>query len=381
MRRIPLLLGALVTIPVAAASACGSEDASSRLIDTDAAAPDATSVGDAAALPVSANAWVLVHAAAFAPFRLCFSNRAREQPLPSVELMPDSNVVGVDVGSAVRLEPLGGPLGKVFVLPEPSIRAAYPTGGGPGPTCEQLLSSSLGAEAVEVAELTQELSSGVHLLVLAGCRPAAGDPAGSVARCGPSWTPEAGNLRLDVVPLTPFPRVASALPVQAVQLSPALASRAGGRAIALGFGELDAGAPDPLVEGDLPLGVPAPEQPVLVPFDDGDAGAYASHGVFVMLGPGTGDTGDGGSPDASTDGGAREVLLARSLAEIQRLSAPADTPFAWYATAASYALLLLGDPDAPTVDGGAPDPRRALHLLAVPVAEPDADDAGSDEAR
>lgn len=326
MRGFARIFGLLVSVAIAAASACGSEESGFGPAGPDAASPDGASAGDAAALPVSANAWVLVHAAAFPPFRLCFADRARDQPLPSAQLMPDSNVVGVDVGSAVRLDPLRGPLGKVYVLPEPSIRAAYPTGGGAGPTCEQLLSSSLGAEAVEVADLTQELSSGVHLLVLGGCRPAALDPAGSVARCGPSWTPEAGNLRLDVVPLTPFPRVASALPVQAVQLSPALASRAAGRAIALGFGELDAGAPDPLVEGDLPLGVPAPEQPVLVPFDAADGGAYASHGVFVMLGAGTGDA---GSPDASADGGAREVLLARSLAEIQRLSAPADTPLAW----------------------------------------------------
>ena len=54
--------------------------------------------------------------------------------------MPNANVVGVEVGSAVRIAPLkkGAP-GVVYLLSEPVIRASYPPGVTNGPTCDTMI--------------------------------------------------------------------------------------------------------------------------------------------------------------------------------------------------------------------------------------------------
>ena len=57
----------------------------------------------------------------------------------------------------------------------------------------------------------------------------------------------------------------------------------------------------------------------------------------------------------------------------------------YYRSASNYALLLLGDPThKPKLAGGgdnpAYNPRRALHILAVPVLDPTKQDAGAPDA-
>lgn len=337
-----------------------------------------TPFGDAGVVELSANGIVLVHAASFPAFRICFFGALEERPLPSTEVMPESNVVGVDVGTAVRLPPHQGTLGRAFIFPELAIRAFYPAfgGSGVGPTCQQLLNSNK-PDVTEVGTVTEDVSSGVHALVLEGCRPAALDKQASVARCGESWTAATGNLGLHVIALRAYVRRPGApgLPVQLIQLSPALSRMSAGRALGVAFGPLDreGGAPPaPFIEGDVPFRTPVPDPPALLDYAAADLEAYATSGVFVTVGGALDDAGI-----VIPDSGARQVVISQSLEDIQRRSASRALPTDWYAVASSYVVVSVGDPSPVLVDGGPDDDeRRALHLLAIPLAAPDAGDAG-----
>jgi hypothetical protein len=371
------LATAVVAGAVLAVAACALSD------EEAAFAP----VGDAAATPgeggissdaggggqLEANAIVLVHAASFPAFRICFENAQDELPQPSADLMPESNVVGLDVGTALRFPARSEILGRAFVYLESSLRALYPLDGD-GPTCAKLLTTSIGAEALFVGEITESLARGVHALVLGGCRGTTADPTAGPERCGDDWSAASGNLRLRTIPLPAYARYdETRLPLQLLQLSPSLDRRAAGRALGLAVGTIDAGAdalPTPIVEGAARLGVPVPTPPVQLAYA-ADLGSFATTGVFVTLG----DTiGDAGAPlDAGQASEPRELVLAQSLADIQRRSSPRSVPPDWFATASSYVVVSLGDLDPRTADGGPDDdPRRALHLLAVPLGTPDA---------
>ena len=104
-----------------------------------------------------------------------------------------------------------------------------------------------------------------------------------------------------------------------------------------------------------------------------DLASYGTSGLFVTLG---GPVDDAGVPvEAGADAGPREILVAQSLAEIQKQSSPRSLPQDWFAFASSYIVLSVGDPKPIFADGGPDDdPRRALHLLAIPLAAPDAGD-------
>jgi hypothetical protein len=371
---IAFACGLLAAVGLAACSSLGSADSSAVQTDDAGSKSDARSP-DGAAFPgtdaggfIEANAIVLVHAAAFPAFRICFEGAASERPQPTDELMPESNVVGVDVGTAVRLPAHGGKLGRAFVFPESVLRSFYP--GGVGPSCQTLLNAAgTKAFAVEVGEVTDDVSRGVHALVLGGCRPANVDAMASTDRCGASWTAASGNLELTTLSLMAYARLgATRLSVQLVQLSPSLQRRAEGRALGLAFGPIEAGAPDPFVEGAVTFGEPVPNPPADLDYAAADLASYATSGVFVTLG---GALDDAGAP--LDDGGTREVVVAQSLADIQKRSSPRSLPPDWFAAASSYVVLSVGDTDPRLGDGGPDDdPRRNLHLLAIPLATPDA---------
>ena len=377
--------GASALVALGALAACSSltsADATVLPLPSDAGfreggpTSDGGSFSDAgSAVPgasfVEANALVLVHAASFPAFRVCFEGAASDLPQPSVDLMPDSNVVGVDVGTAVRLAARPEMLGHAYVFPEAVLRPLYPTfGGASGPSCALLLQNgSISKSAVDVGVVTADVSSGVHALVLTGCRAASIDPVASKNRCGAGRNAATGNLSL-----TAYARLGETrLPVQLVQLSPALEMRAAGRALGLAFGALDGGAagaiPAPFVEGAVPFGVAVPNPPAVLDYAAADLGSYATSGIFVTLG---GAVDDAGMPTGG-DAGARETLVVQSLADIQKRSSPRSLPPDWFAAASSYVVLSVGDTDPRLSDGGRDDdPRRALHLLAVPLATPDA---------
>lgn len=320
------------------------------------------------------NAVILVHAAKALPFRLCFENDLELRPQPDSQTMPEANVVGVEVGSAVRLGPLKGPPGKVFLFEEPLIRASYPQfgGAGQGPPCKTLLASSLGGVRIELEAIEADLSRGVHLLVLRGC--AADSPLQkySAAECGEGWSAAKGNLSMKEITLTGANRPESAiLPAQVVNLSQPLESARAGRDLVVTFGDL--GAADavhtPVVTNPPLFGNAAPAVPARLPYAADDIAVYESTGIRVGFAAKTADGGAGPS----------EAILDESLAKIQKASSSRDVPPTYYAAASNYALLLLGDPGAKLSDGGADtDPRRNVHLLAVPVIAPKAD-AGTGE--
>jgi hypothetical protein len=365
---------------LAAGMACGSADFASggsnpssdggASRDAGASFPPAS---DAGVAPIPVDAVVLVHGAQFPPFRLCFEGALNEQPTPSAELMPSSNVVGLDVGSAVVLPPKRGRLGKAFLFEESKLRAFYPP-GKTGPSCDALLGASSPAQGKLVGDLQDDLSSGVHLVVLTGCRSLAEDIAATPARCGKDWLPTAGNLALRTVAIQAFARPApSSLPVQALLASTAIEGAAAGRAIGLSFGGIadgggdDAGAIGAPFVDRLALFVPAPSLPYPITYDPSDTAAYASRGFAMSYGAPVDGGADGG------DAGPRETVLTQSLADVQRFSEPNAVPDDWYAVGASYVLLVVGDPDPRLADGGAdPDPRHTAHLLAIPLSAPDA---------
>jgi hypothetical protein len=377
--------GAGALLAIAALAACASLDSSAATTTTPADAGPPGEGGSASdsgrpssdagtlspGVVIEANALVLVHAASFPAFRMCFAGAPNDLPQPSVDLMPDSNVVGVDVGTAVRLSARPEVLGHAFVFPEAVLRPLYPAFGGNGPSCAQLLANAqISSSAVDVGEVTTSVSSGVHALVLAGCRAAAVDPMASKARCGADWDAATGNLALRTLTLTAYARTGETrLPVQLLQLSRALEGVAQGRALGLAFGVLEAGAPAPFVEGAVPFGEAVPDPPANLDVTAADLASYATSGIFVTLG---GALDDAGMP-APGDAGAREVLIAESLADIQKRSSPRSLPPDWFSAASSYVVVSVGDTDPRLGDGGRDtDPRRGLHLLAVPLSTPDA---------
>jgi hypothetical protein len=338
-----------------------------------AAAPKAS--GDTGLVPVD-NAVILVHAAKAQSFRLCFENESDRRPQPDSEVMPQANVVGVEVGAAVRLGPLRGAPGMVYLFEEPLIRAFYPAfgGAGQGPTCKNLLENmNLQTLAQPLGRIDTDLSTGVHLLAVRGC---SSDSLGlqkrTVAECGADWTAKAGNLSVKDITLSgamrPSPGI---LPAQVVNLSQPVESARGTRPLRISFGDLvTPGATQATVALNPPVfGNAQPPQPAALTYDATDTAIYASVGFRVTLGPLA-----GGGPDAGTGG---TTLLEESLARIQKLSSPRDVPTTYYAAASNYALLLLGDPNAKLPDGGVDsDDRRNLHILAVPVIEPKDDTDG-----
>ncbi len=335
------------------------------------AAPMAGS--DNGLVPVD-NAVILVHAAKSQSFRLCFENESDRRPQPDSEVMPQANVVGVEVGAAVRLGPLRGAPGMVYLFEEPLIRAFYPAfgGAGQGPTCKNLLENmNLQTLAQPLGRIDTDLSRGVHLLAVRGC---SSDKLGlfkrTVAECGADWTATAGNLSVTDITLfgakRPSPGV---LPAQVVNLSQPVEGARGKRPLLIAFGDLvTPGASQATVaRNPVVFGSAQPPQPASLTYDATDIAIYASVGFRVSL-----------EPLAGPDGGAATTLLEESLARIQKLSSPRDVPPTYYAAASNYALLLLGDPNAKLPDGGVDsDDRRNLHILAVPVIEPKTDnDAG-----
>ena len=318
----------------------------------------------------SDNGVILVHAAQGPSFRLCFRNEVDRLPQPDSKVMPEANVVGVEVGSAVRIGPLRGAPGEVFLFPEPLIRS-LPSANRT--TCQALLSHpTLSQLAVSLGTVDADLSRGVHLLVVTGCPAKSALHTYTKEQCGDSYEDEGGNLAVRTLALQGGARsTPDELPTQVVHLSQALEQSRAGRTIIVSFGDITSNSARhvSLAEGPELFGalrdLEAPPR-----FDPTEEAIYAERGFRVSLG---------------ADAGAPVVLAQQSLADVQRMSAPRDVPPTYYGAASNYVLLLLGDPEPrDPVDGGPVDDElRKLHFLAVPVIEaaPDAGvDAGGEDA-
>lgn len=335
---------------------------------------------------------LILNAATFYSFRLCFENRGDKVPQPDSTIMPESNVVGVEIGSIVRidkLEPTPGktaanpplPPGRVFVIREKSIRDAQ-LGTEKPFTCGDLINANPADS--RLTENVDYLIAGsiddvegvgvkqAEVLAITGCgtknQLKALDNAATLAdvntvRCGEHYDESAGNLLAKVMPLqASYTHATTAqIPVQLYNVAPAIK--------ALG-GQVSVAFDDPAKDGGKDLGIRdtfAAGDQLMIDVDQTDATNYANHAFNVKV----------------TIGG-DSVTTSQSLADVQSLSSPTETPTTYYQAASNYALLLLGDPShKPKLPDGKDNtvynPRRALHLLAVPVLDP-TKDAGAPAA-
>src|SRR5690349_20110352 len=96
-------------VSAAAVIACGSgDDATTAFGGSDASFSDSGFVVPTsdAGFAATVSGVVLLHAAAFPAFRVCFENYPDLAPQPDTTTMPEANLVGVEVGSLVRIAPL-----------------------------------------------------------------------------------------------------------------------------------------------------------------------------------------------------------------------------------------------------------------------------------
>lgn len=378
------LLGVAGAVLVAAVAACSDV---SSLSDRTAHAPSGNpggadgSRGDlgpegAEASPgaPTASGIVIVHAAAFPAFRLCFENMPELHPQPDSKIMPEANVVGVEVGSVVRLDPLKAP-GRIYVMNERDVRLN-------DFTCGELLhdpSKKLFEDSnYHVANSIDEpLGQGkVHVLAITGCGAKAflshlkTDETNCDKGASRPWDVTKGNLEARVIALEPS-RVGateSTIPVQLIHLAPKLDALVGETGkLEVTFGDLrETGALPQPVASEIPLlGMGSP---VDLQVDQKDLSVYGTHGFRIAV----------------REGDTTKLEVDQSLAAVQDLSSPRDTPDEYYRTPSNYALLLLGDPSAPpAADGGPVASRRQVQLLAIPVLDPsqveqEADAGGSE---
>jgi hypothetical protein len=360
-------------------AACSASEATSGFSDGESS-PDGgkgggsfSDGGGSAAPPPgpSATGVILVHAAGFPSLRLCFESAPELRPQPDSRVMPEANVVGVEVGSLVRIAPLTKAPGKIYVINERYVRS---TPGGDSLTCGELVGPSGTLlpllEYYVAPSLTRTLGTdGVSVLAISGCGSQALLDVLGLAKesCGPGWDVTRGNLQAKVVDLatTADGATDTTLPVQLFQLSQAIEAFRASSPLEIAFGDLvDGGAPgQTVIPGDLFEG----GKQTALAIDQSQPTTYGKWGFRIS---------------ATTPSSSFEVK--QSLAAIQELSSPREVPTTYYGAASNYALLLLGDPThtAKLGDGGANplfNPRQAVHLLAVPVIDPEAD-AGADAA-
>lgn len=338
--------------------------------------------------PDNSKGVILVHASPNLPaFRLCFGKlsggslvstpvSSALRPLPDRALMPDSNVVGVEIGSAVRLSPLGqadvGVLSddRVFAIPEADVR---PGGGADLPCSQRICPTSFSSTCLakdppvvgqrgyyDLGQLPpRAVQDNIQLLVLHGCVPGAADAG--LASCGAGYNPTTGNMKLSVLPLTAYTTLThSQFFVQVAQLSDV----AVGTALSVRYGELGnaASMQDIALSGNFGQIAPSgfPENFTL---DRSASGIYASRGFRISVG---------------------SQIFTKSLAEIQLVTAPQALPEALYASTSNFVVLLLGDPSLSNLEGSAlssmTEPGLLLHLLVVPVGQPVDRDGGVRDA-
>jgi hypothetical protein len=275
MTRRVVFLASIAVAGVAVTLACGdmgAEFASGAA--RDAGSPDGKGIGhdqDADAIG-AASGVVVLHAAAFPPFRLCFENYPDLAPQPDTSLMPEANVVGVEVGSMVRLGALATPPGTVYVINQREVRT----------TPRDPLDRKCGALLADkdfVLDLKYQVAGridrplgvgGVDVLAITGCAGAAWLDGLGISQdgCG-NYDQRKGSLAVVTVPLPIVPiaeATASTRPVQLFHIGWLLeATRSPGERLDVTFGALDASASGPLEEvvaasldrSDSVVGLPA----------------------------------------------------------------------------------------------------------------------------
>jgi hypothetical protein len=360
-RRALFAFVALASLATGTVAACGADSAGSGASGTvDAGSSDSGTSVDAGTVPAPigiANGVILLHAAAFPAFRLCFENYPELRAQPDATLMPRSNGVGVEIGTAVRIPPLDRAPGKVYVFNQKKVVATR--GDSADPSCGHLLdpgTTTKNFEYLEAGEITTPIGTGsVTVLAITGCGndPYLGLLGLDSSECDPPWDGRDGSLKARTLTLVPgSARTEKELPVQLFHLSSVLEKQREGQTLSVSFGELDASGALAQRVADAPALFDA-SAPVTLPLDPSSQSVYKTHGFRIAYG-----------------GAGSGVSIDQSLASLQELSSPDSLPGPYFAVAERYALLLLGDPRIPrTIDGGANPafPLRSVHLVAVPV--------------
>lgn len=350
---------------VSASVACGLSDSATSLESGGGPDPRADGAGGAGVNspgPLSASGIVLAHAATYPTMRLCFGNHPELKPQPDSDVMPQSNLVGIEIGNIARIAPITNP-GRVTVVAERALR-----GGSGDKTCGELVCTGA-ASCLQSSDyrtiadpVTGDLGAGsVEILAITGCGNSdkLNDVGANQADCPQPYDPVAGNLGVRRISLQRSGQATStSIPAVVVSLSPRLESSG---TVDVTFGKLDTQG-DSLAQNPKTFELSAQKT---LTVDQSNAANYGAYGFKVFV-----DT--------------REIAR-QSLATVQEQSSPLDVPSTYYRIASNYALLLLGDPRiTPTFTDGGPNPtydqRKGVHVIAVPVLDPERADAGAADA-
>jgi hypothetical protein len=292
------------------------------------------------------------------PFRVCLERDGVVQdgfPVPTDEIhyLPESNFPGVAVGGLTELDPsitVQGALVLHLLRADSYLVQQARPGLGQGMPCEELMPHLGNTDkiAVPVGDLGA-WSHKVRALVVHGCRPEQGLTAVS---CGESFDPTTGNLEAELVGFSPELQLEpTTTHVFAAHVSPSLSAlQEAGQRLGLVYGELGETASQ--VVTDNLLNDPGQSSSTFTaPFALAD---FARFGFTLT----------------STEAG--PPLLRASLPNLQRVSAPYDTPADFFASSNGILLLAVGDATEasepwlrndgtwnPLYDG------RGLHLLAL----------------
>jgi hypothetical protein len=207
----------------------------------------------------------------------------------------------------------------------------------------------LAFESVNINLLTQET---VRSLVLEGCKPGSNL---TEAQCGEDFTVAEGNLALRSIGVSPAVTYEPATHVYPMHLSPSLAEYPAEATFPLMYGDLD-GGDNTLIEADVPRNLPNNKGTAFTP--PNEPSGFGKHGFTL-------EKRDPASP-------APEILLKASLAHIQRVTSPNDTPDAFFAGANGFVLVFLGDVAAsqPWLDDqlnwNTKYDGQGFHVLALP---------------
>jgi hypothetical protein len=252
---------------------------------------------------------------------------------PSGVNAPASNYPALPVGGAVALADASALVGGDINIVGIPANLLYSLENGKPKYCDDMMATRTGGTILNGLEIYSFTIPGgiipgsTSVIALAGCMPSSLDSAGSVARCGAGYTSATGNLHADVVPLYPVTQSdAGQLPVQAAQLSPALAQLAGDAGVIVSFGTQGATSPVATLAGE---------------------GAFGPMSA-AYLNVGTNPTNYGslgfGVDVVGVDGGPGHLWM--SLEDSLELVDPTMNPAVYYTVPDTYVVAVVGDPNA-----------------------------------
>jgi hypothetical protein len=306
---------------------------------------------------------LFVNASASLPaVRLCWSivgGVPTAKPFPQ-QIMPASNYAGIAAGGTSFMSNAStlahGPL-ELDVIPA-KLLANLESGGTADLPCDQLICT--GPHCLTPQKPTEywalsvpPLTEGVtNVIALEGCLAQADDANANVARCGADWTATAGNLQVQVTPLTDAKGAQQGtLFVQAAQLSPGLASLLGsGGSATVSLGTANAAnssIADLGAEGEV-----LPSSPVGLALSTLELADYGTYGIRIDV--------------SGVDAGPGNLFM--SLAQAQQLVDPSVDPKTFYSGGGTYLVAVVGDPNAPhafSTGTSGPYDGTGLHVLVV----------------